>query len=405
MTVFVQQLGRGLRTHIGKTELTVFDFIGQANKKYDFRKKFESLVSSVSAKTIDAQIEHGFSGLPNGCYIQMERLAKEHVLNNLKQTKTNKNRLIDSLRDYSFETKGNVALQGFIQYSGVSLESLYSVCTFTKLCELAAIRPTTLEDRDNFYRTGLLNLTHINSRRWISSIKKILSDSTYNVGSEEEKVVLMFYYSFCSKNPISEGYGSIASFIDVIKSNKDMLNEIIQLLDCLYEKINFIDKHVELGFENVLDLHCTYTRYQILAGLGLTTESKSMPFLEGAHYSKEMDADIFFVTLKKTEKEFSPTTMYEDYAISDRLFHWQSQSKTSDTSQTGLRYRSQNQTNHSVLLFVREMKNIGNKTAPYMYLGKLKFLSYEGSKPMSIIWELEEPMPPSMLEAARLVKE
>lgn len=34
----------------------------------------------------------------------------------------------------------------------------------------------------------------------------------------------------------------------------------------------------------------------------------------------------------------SPTTMYEDYLISHDLFHWQSQSNTSEQSPTGQRY-------------------------------------------------------------------
>mgnify|MGYP005866472313 CR=1 FL=1 len=40
----------------------------------------------------------------------------------------------------------------------------------------------------------------------------------------------------------------------------------------------------------------------------------------------------FFVTLHKTEEAYSPTTMYENYAISGQLFHLQSQSTTSADS-------------------------------------------------------------------------
>jgi hypothetical protein len=97
--------------------------------------------------------------------------------------------------------------------------------------------------------------------------------------------------------------------------------------------------------------------------------------------------------LYKSEKDYSPTTMYEDYAISDTLFHWQSQSTTSDTSPTGRRYIHHRKTGNKILLFVREHKQENDFTAPYDFLGPANYIKHEGSRPMSITWELENPMP------------
>jgi len=44
LTVFLQQLGRGLRLCEGKECLTVLDFVGQAHKNYDFEQKFKALI-------------------------------------------------------------------------------------------------------------------------------------------------------------------------------------------------------------------------------------------------------------------------------------------------------------------------------------------------------------------------
>lgn len=44
MTVFIQQLGRGLRLDRGKDCLTVLDFVAQANKKYNFAGRFTALL-------------------------------------------------------------------------------------------------------------------------------------------------------------------------------------------------------------------------------------------------------------------------------------------------------------------------------------------------------------------------
>lgn len=45
-----------------------------------------------------------------------------------------------------------------------------------------------------------------------------------------------------------------------------------------------------------------------------------------------------------------------DYSISESLFHWQSQSTTSEESPTGRRYIHHRERGSRVLLFVREHK-------------------------------------------------
>src|SRR3546814_15366129 len=73
-------------------------------------------------------------------------------------------------------------------------------------------------------------------------------------------------------------------------------------------------------------------------------------------------SDAFFVTLKKSESDYSPTTMYRDYAISPELFHWESQSTTSVASPTGQRYLNPASRGSPVLLFTRsEERRVGTE--------------------------------------------
>ena len=102
---------------------------------------------------------------------------------------------------------------------------------------------------------------------------------------------------------------------------------------------------------------------------------------------------IVTVNSNKSEKEFSDTTRYEDYSINESLFHWQSQSTTSDVSKTGRRYITQNQTGGNVLIFVRAAKKKGSRTLPYTFLGTAHYVSHEGSRPISIIYHLDDPIP------------
>ena len=97
-----------------------------------------------------------------------------------------------------------------------------------------------------------------------------------------------------------------------------------------------------------------------------------------------------YYTLNKSEKHYSPTTMYLDYAISDELFHWQSQSTTSTESATGKRYLNGSST---VLLFVRENKSADGISSSYCFLGPAKYVSHSGSRPINITWKLLYKMP------------
>ena len=88
--------------------------------------------------------------------------------------------------------------------------------------------------------------------------------------------------------------------------------------------------------------------------------------------------------------------MYEDYAINEKLFNWQSQNGTSENSKTGQRYLN---SKSNVVLFVREKKGL-----PYVYLGKGHIISHHGSKPMNIVWELDKSMPQWVLEKSSVIR-
>ena len=113
------------------------------------------------------------------------------------------------------------------------------------------------------------------------------------------------------------------------------------------------------------------------------------------------------MTLKKSEADYSPTTMYRDYPISPTLFHWESQSTTSVDTPTGQRYLTGSST---VLLFVRDEQKDEFGTSPYLFLGPPP-MSATGDRPIAITWRLEHalptdffnasPSPPSAVDASR----
>ena len=119
---------------------------------------------------------------------------------------------------------------------------------------------------------------------------------------------------------------------------------------------------------------------------------------QGVLYLPEKKTDLFLITLNKTDRDYSPTTMYNDYAVSSGLFHWQSQSTTAETSKTGQRYIHHKEMDGKILLFVREFKQDSCGAAPYTFLGTAEYVSHTGSKPMDILWKLDNEIPAKYLK-------
>ena len=396
LTVFIQQLGRGLRNFEDKEELIVLDFIGQANKKYSFERKFSALTST-GLVPLALQLKKGFVDLPRGCFIQLERVAKEHILENIGSATVDEKTLIDSIKIFADEEK-EITFNGFLNRFQMAPQTFYTKTknTFYGLCFKAGVLKTCT--RHDFASKSLIRIANIDSRRCIQITKKVLTTDS-KLDEIEKMAILMVIYSLHSSGKASELYSSVEGFVETIKRNGHLKKEILELLDYKYEHINFIDKPLVLSSNNVLDLHCSYTRDQILAAAGDFTLDRRYGMREGVKHLGDKKVDLFFVTLEKNEKHFSPTTLYKDYALTDRLFHWQSQSTTPETSETGQRYINHRKLKTDVLLFVRI-----DKDQPYVCLGKANYVSHTGSKPMNIVWELEVPMPPMLFERARAVR-
>lgn len=83
----------------------------------------------------------------------------------------------------------------------------------------------------------------------------------------------------------------------------------------LLSKIDHLPKIINISDDVPLELHASYSTDQVLSALGVHTTDKKAPFREGVKYIEELNLDVFFITLNKSDKSFKESTMYEDYAI------------------------------------------------------------------------------------------
>lgn len=399
MTIYVQQLGRGLRLCEGKDVLTVLDFVGQQNKKYSFEGKLRCMIDK-SKVSIEDEVKQGFINLPIGCNIHLERKAMEYILDNIKSSIPNKRNILSRIQSFERETGENITLSSFLYKYQYKLTDIYSKSLFATLMMEANIIPSQQIKNADTYQKAFLKLCSIDSRLWISFLIKALTNEKWDYNQDEKLMLNMLHYTFWQKSPLSMGYPDESGVIDFINSEPFMKNELLDILSIRYNQIGFMDNAINLDFDNMLYNHCTYTRDQALAAVGYWNYKKRLEMREGVLYLKDKKTHLFFINLNKSEKDFSPTTMYEDYAINETLFHWQSQSTTTVQSKTGQLYINQDRNGENVILFVREHKNDKNGAMPYICLGKAHFVSNQGEKPMNIVWKLENEMPALLYKIA-----
>ena len=400
LTIFLQQLGRGLRLSEDKECLTVLDFIGQANRKYNFEDKFAALLSN-TARSVTREIKDGFVSAPKGCYIQLEKKAAKYVLENIRASYGNTAGLVTRAASFKEDTGLDLTLANFLDYYHLDPRSIYKFASFSRICARADVTDDFNEPTEEILTKAMAKLAVIDSRRWISFLLQLLpklDDTDFNILTDVEKRMLqMFYITVWGKAAEDWNNDEVLDNLYTLSDSPVLLGELIELLEYQYNRIDFIDSPVDLDFDCPLDLHCTYTRDQLLIALDFM---KPATVREGAKWLSDKKLDVFFVTLNKSDKDYSPTTMYNDYSINEWLFHWQSQSTTTESSPTGQRYIHHKEQGSRVLLFVREFKTdrITNGAEAYTYLGTANYVKHEGEKPMNITWQLDAPIPAKYLK-------
>jgi len=402
LTVYLQQLGRGLRLHDEKDCLTVLDFIGAHRREFHFASRLRALSTDPIGR-LDREIEAGFPHLPSGCAIQFERVAQTRVLGNIRQAPR---RIVEDLRELGAHYGRAPTIGEALDHLDVSLDQLLRTrggVLWSELMRDAGLGEEVVAPDARVLAKGVRRLAHIDDPGQIRFALEYLDNAQSAYPLHETRLAMLFMSL----------WGKAGEKMSVNEAGR-RLRENSTVVEDLRAVLRYRLRHTRTRppplrpeLSGPLAVHAQYTRDEILAGLGYWTLSKRQRVSEGTLRLKRVsegalrvgsDVDIFFVTLHKTEEDYSPTTMYEDYMISDRLFHWQSQSTTSEESPTGQRYIKHRSMGSTPLLFVREHRHAApGLAAPYAYLGPAEYVSHEGSRPMSIVWRLEHAVPARLM--------
>ncbi len=403
LTIFLQQLGRGLRLWEGKDCLTVLDFIGAANRKYNFEQKFAALLTDTHS-SVEREIKRGFLAVPKGCYIQLEKKAQRIILDNIRASYGVRRGLVSKIASFTEDTGMACTLANFLQYYNMDARSLYKWDSFTQLCVEANVCAAFDEPAKAAVTRTLGRVAAMDSRRWIAFLLEVLPQLNtidFHGITEEQRLMLSMFHATIWGTAMEQvdDVLFLGHMRDLINSPV-MMEELLQLLRYRYDSIDFIDTPNSLPYACPLDVHCTYSRDQLLCALGFNAFNAVR---EGVKYLEYRKTDVFFITLNKSDKDYSPTTMYNDYAVTPTLFHWQSQSTTAPESVTGQRYIHHMERGNHILLFVRSSKKDNWGTAPYTFLGEAQYVRHEGSRPMNMWWQLAHPIPAKYIRKVQQV--
>ena len=399
LTIFLQQLGRGLRLSAGKTELTVLDFVAQANRKYDFASRFRALTLHPE-KNIQKQIKDGFTLLPLGCSIVMEKKARQYILDNITSAIYNKNRIVREIISYTSVP----SISQFLENNGQDIRILYQGSNCWSSLKRAAGRISYIDDAiTKRLEKGMANLIHHNTSSFLRFVERFIAGESVHIDEANRTYAIMLYYTLFLDKISRAGFSNINEALMLIHDEKYACfkQEVSEIVSYLLANLNI--KTTPIGAEIIpgLELYGCYTREEVFTLVGRqTAEVKMQGAASGVFNLPEHNATLLFVTLNKSEKDFSPSTQYNDYLINEDYFHWQSQNTDSHNNNGGRRYTEQSQTKNKIILFVREEKKDGfGNTSPFHCFGLVDYVSSYDDFPMNVTWKLHKPAMAQYLKA------
>lgn len=403
LTVFLQQLGRGLRHAPGKDCLTVLDFVGQSHRKYRLDQKFGALLRS-TRRRIDREIENDFPNLPPGCNIHLERVAREYILKNIAESLGNLNAFIpEAIRTFESETNLPLNFGNFIDSTGLSPIEVLNNRTWSEWKARAAgtsavSDPDLIAARSSLKRICLRTDPDMLDRMITLSESRVAEDPS-SYGFTEAQASALHYLIWGLKGATIgvESYrASFEKWLRNEKSVQDMI-EVVQWRKCQH-------RYPTKKIEGPLRLHAAYGTAEIKAAFGLANLERSGPTGVGVLTVKDQKTYIHLVTFRKEDRDFAPTTRYKDYLISRDVLHWESQAGTTQSSKTGQNYLNFTSRGYKVLFFARLEKREDKETSPFIFLGPAaELISYEGNRPISMVWRLEFDVPAELFEISKAV--
>ena len=375
-TLFMQQLGRGLRLAEGKTSCLVLDFIGQHRAEFRFDEMYEALTGVPKAK-LEAAVAAGFPFLPSACVLELDAVAQKTVLASLKRQVPTVDHLVRELKElartHGEKGKGLPTLAEYLAASGRAVEDVYRAGGFTYLLGRAGLAAVPDEELSDLSRR-LGWLSHVDEPSRLTVWKAAIAEDAFP--KEYEKRLMMLDYQLNHRGELRD-VATVRAYL-----RPGIVEEVRGLTEVLEDRVAYAPDEYPVP-EWPLALHRHYSRREIMAAIGFVKVGEKGRMPQGGILKlPDQKRELLFVTLDKSAKSFSPSTQYRDYWISDELFHWETQAAASHTKASGKRYTESPGNGWRFFLFVRE-----DTEGTYRFYGEVRMKSWEGDRPIGVVWE------------------
>ena len=378
-TLFLQQLGRGLRLHEGKDACLVLDFIGQHREEYRFDAMLGALTGQPRAK-LKVSVEQDFPLLPSGCAVSLDPVAREQILASLKRTiGSGAKRLGEELRELSTQRATPLGLAEFLDETGRELEDVYTDgFGWRQVQAIAGVAAATADDLERSRVLG--RLLHVDDPAQLAAVTTLAAGTA----PAEVRRTLMLDAQVTARGVLRAAEITAAYFRGQ--------TELTQLANLLADaSVPRIPIYPESDWP--LALHRRYERREIVAAVGDRGVGDKISIPQGGILKlDDSKRELLFVTLDKSGGDFSATTRYRDYAISPDQFHWETQSAAS-VATSGRRYVESATNGWRFFLFVRVAP-----TDPFHFAGPVTYVKHEGDRPIAITWALVHSLPPDLFD-------
>ena len=390
-TVFLQQLGRGLRKSRDKACLTVLDFVGNQHQEFRFDLRFRALTGR-SRRQLERDVQERFPYLPAGCHIALDRQVEQVVLDSVRrQLRVTSRSLAAELQQLRVQL-GAVDLATFLDEAGVELDDVYkkSVGGWTALQRQAGIKLPPAGPDEGELGERIKALMHLDDPERLSCLARLATDEVAldALDTRQQRVATMLLAGLFGEKEVLQDLAAAGARLQQYPALRGEIGELAALLDD--RAPHFPTVLTDLP-EVPLQVHATYKRNEIAEAFGFEGQT----WREGVRHEKATNSDLLLVTLNKSEEHYTPTTMYRDHVISRDRFHWESQSGSSQHTGAGQRYLERSS---RPLLFMRF-----ERTDPYLFIGQGDLESARGNRPIAITWKLRTPLPEDVFQAARRV--
>ena len=273
-TVFLQQLGRGLRRTPDKAVLTVLDFVGHQRQEFRFDTKLRALTGETRRGLI-REIERGFPFLPSGCQIVMDEVAQSHILDNLRTQVANIwKSMAAELRSY-----GDLDLRTFVDESGIELPDILrrGERSWTQLRRHAGLPTAEGSPQEGLLLKRVRAFAHVDDEFRAHGYARLLTTASpyADLSPLEQRLARMLFFSAF---PGAGGHADYDNGLAAIRRERAVAAELGAVVDLAFDQTRHDALPLQGALASVpLRVHASYQREEILAALDYASLDRKPP--------------------------------------------------------------------------------------------------------------------------------